>query len=121
MGSLDFGSSSTSTVATASTSSASPITSSARTTPRREWQSLSPLLHRAERFNGADVYSWVAGCGVPAIASGDTHRREQVSSWKTLLPCGKDEEEIVAFLRSPRSAYLVPFRAETAVEPAAAA
>ena len=95
----------------------------ARTTRRfwREWQSLSPLLHRAELFNGADVYSWVAGCGVPAIASGDTHRREQVSSWKTLLPCAKDEEEIVAFLRSPRSAYLVPFRAETAVEPAAAA
>ena len=95
----------------------------ARTTRRfwREWQSLSPLLHLAELFNGADVYSWVAGCGVPAIASGDTHRREQVSSWKTLLPCGKDEEEIVAFLRSPRSAYLVPFRAETAVEPAAAA
>ena len=87
----------------------------------REWQSLSPLLHRAELFNGAVVYSLVAGCGVRAIASGDTHRREQVSSWKTLLPCGKDEEEIVAFLRSPRSAYLVPFRAETAVEPAAAA
>ncbi len=94
-----------------------------RTTRRfwREWPSLAPLVHRAELFNGAIVYGWVAGCGVSAVASGDVHRREQVSSWKTLLPCGKDEEELVAFLRSAQPAYLIPFRAEPAVEPAAAA
>jgi hypothetical protein len=59
---------------------------------------------------------------VPAVASGDVHAREHVSSWKTLLPCAKDEEELVAYLRSANPGYLVPFRPEpTAVEPAAAA
>ena len=94
-----------------------------RTTRRiwREWKTLSPLVHRAELFNGTDVYSWVAGCGVPPLGAGDLHRREQLSSWKTLVPCRKDEEALVAYLRSPAPAYLVPFRAEAAVEPAAAA
>ncbi|MGH7359916.1 MAG: hypothetical protein ACREJR_13980, partial [Candidatus Rokuibacteriota bacterium] len=59
----------------------------ARSTRRfwRDWNSLAPLLHRAELFNGSDVYSWVAGCGVPVVATGDVHRREQLTSWKTLL------------------------------------
>jgi hypothetical protein len=94
-----------------------------RTTRRfwREWDVLLPLVHRAELFNGKDVYSWVAGCGAPPLGAGDTHRREQLSSWKTLVPCAKDEEALVGYLRSPEPAYLVPFRAEPAVAPAAAA
>jgi 3',5'-nucleoside bisphosphate phosphatase len=87
----------------------------------REWQALAPLVHRAELFNGRDVYSWIAGAGVSAVATGDVHAREHVSSWKTLLPCAKDEGELVAFLRSATPAYLVPFRAEPTAEPAAAA
>jgi hypothetical protein len=86
-----------------------------------EWETLAPLVHRAELFNGTDVYSWVAGADVPPVATGDTHAREHVNSWKTLIPCAKDEEALIVFLRSPRSAYLVPFRAEPAVAPAAAA
>jgi hypothetical protein len=94
-----------------------------RTTRRfwREWGSLSPLVHRAELFNGRDVYSWVAGCGLPAVASGDVHLREHLSSWKTLVPCAKDEEALVAYLCSSEPAYLVPFQEEQAAEPAAAA
>jgi hypothetical protein len=94
-----------------------------RTTRRfwREWETLSPLVHRAELFNGSDVYSWVAGCGVAPLGTGDVHRREQVSSWKTLVPCAKDEDALVAYLCSREPAYLVPFRAEPAVAPAAAA
>ena len=75
----------------------------------------------AELFNGTDVYSWVTGAAVPPVASGDTHAREHVNSWKTLIPCAKDEEALVDFLRSSDSAYLVPFRAEPAMAPAAAA
>jgi hypothetical protein len=86
-----------------------------------EWEVLSPLVHRAELFNGVDVYSWVAGCGTPPLGAGDTHRRDQLSSWKTLVPCAKDEEALVAYLRSPAPTYLVPFRAEVEVAPAAAA
>ncbi len=87
----------------------------------REWETLSPLVHRAELFNGSDVYSWIAGASVPPVASGDTHARRHLSSWKTLLPCAKDEEALVSFLRSASPAYLVPFRAEPVVVPAAAA
>jgi 3',5'-nucleoside bisphosphate phosphatase len=95
----------------------------ARTTRRfwREWDSLSPLVHRAELFNGTDLYSWIARSDAPPLGSGDVHRREHVSSWKTLVPCRKDEEELVAYLRSAEPTYLVPFRAEPAVESAAAA
>ena len=95
----------------------------ARTTRRLwlEWEALRPLFHRAELFNGPDVYSWVAGADVPPLASGDTHARGHLSSWKTLVPCAKDEEALVSFLRSRGAAYLVPFRAEPAVAPAAAA
>ena len=87
----------------------------------REWEALSPLVHRAELFNGGDVYSWIAGDGVLPVASGDVHAAEHISSWKTLLPSAQDEDELVAFLRSAGPAYLVPFRAEPAVIPAAAA
>ena len=95
----------------------------ARTTRRfwREWAVLSPLVHRAELFNGTDVYSWIAGESVPAVGSGDVHAAEHLSSWKTLVPSAQDEEELVAFLRSEQPSYLIPFRAEPAVEPAAAA
>jgi len=94
----------------------------ARTTRRfwLEWETLSPLVHRAELFNGVDVYSWVAGAAVPPVASGDSHAREHLSSWKTLVPCAKHEEALVAFLRSPGAAYLAPFSAEPVAEPAAA-
>lgn len=86
-----------------------------------DWESLSPLVHRAELFNRADVYSWVAGADVPAVASGDVHDREHLSSWKTLLPCAQDEEALVAYLSSPGPAYLLPYRAERAASSAAAA
>lgn len=88
----------------------------------REWDLLAPLLHRVELMNGPDLYGWVAGGEVPAVASGDVHRREDLSSWKTLLPCPPDEEALVAYLRSPRPAYLLPFRATPAPaeQPAAA-
>ena len=88
----------------------------------REWDTLAPLLHGVELMNGPDLFGWVVEGGVPLVASGDVHRHEDLSSWKTLLPCARDEEELVAYLRSARPAYLLPFRAEPAPaeQPAAA-
>ena len=83
----------------------------------REWDVLAPLVHRAELFNGADVYGWVAASSVPAVASGDAHAAGHLRSWKTLLSCGKDEEEVVAYLCSDRPAYLVPYRRPTRSSP----
>jgi hypothetical protein len=88
----------------------------------REWDTLAPLLHRVELMNGPDLFGWVVERDVPVVASGDVHRRGDLSSWKTLLPCAPEEEELVAYLRSRGPAYLLPFRAAQAPaeQPAAA-
>jgi hypothetical protein len=88
----------------------------------REWDTLAPLLHRVELMNGPDLFSWVVEGDVPLVASGDVHGREDLSSWKTLIPCARHEEELVHYLRSRRPAYLLPFRTAPAPaeQPAAA-
>ena len=93
-----------------------------RTTQRfyREWERLAPLVDRLELFNRNDVFTWVAERRLPAVASGDFHRPEHLSSWKTLLPCARRERAVVAYLRSPAPAYLLPFRADPVEEQVAA-
>lgn len=85
-----------------------------RTTQRffREWDELAPLVDRVELFNRHDVFPWVAARRLPAVASGDFHRPEHLSSWKTLLPCAWEERVVIAHLRSRKPAYLLPFSAE---------
>jgi histidinol phosphatase-like PHP family hydrolase len=68
---------------------------------------LVPLVDRFELFNRHQLYSWVAEAGLPTVASGDFHRLEHLHTWKTLLPCAKDEAAVVEYLRSARPAYLV--------------
>ena len=79
-----------------------------RTTRRfwREWRLLGGLIDRYELFNQREVFSWVANAGLPSVASGDFHRLEHLTSWKTLLPCEKSEASVVAYLRSSRPAYI---------------
>ena len=68
---------------------------------------LAPLVDRFELFNRHTLFGWVAVAGLPAVASGDFHRLEHLSTWKTLLPCVKDEAAVVGYLRSSRPAFLV--------------
>jgi predicted metal-dependent phosphoesterase TrpH len=68
---------------------------------------LVPLVDRFELFNRNTLFGWVSAAGLPAVASGDFHRLEHLSTWKTLLPCAKDEAAILAYLRSKRPAFLV--------------
>jgi predicted metal-dependent phosphoesterase TrpH len=68
---------------------------------------LAELVDRFELFNRHTLFSWVAAAGHPTVATGDFHRLEHLATWKTLLPCAKDEASIVAYLRSARPAYLV--------------
>ena len=93
-----------------------------RTTQRfyREWKTLAPLVDRLELFNRNNVFTWVAERRLPAVATGDFHRPEHLSSWKTLLPCARTESAVVAYLCSAAPAYLLPFRAEPAEEQVAA-
>lgn len=68
---------------------------------------LAPLVDRFELFNRDTLFGWVAAAGLPGIASGDFHRLEHLRTWKTLLPCPKDEAGVVGYLRSRLPAYLV--------------
>jgi predicted metal-dependent phosphoesterase TrpH len=86
-----------------------PTPSPARLTRRfsRDRQGLGRLVHRFELFNRSQLFGWVAEAGLPVVATGDFHVPEHLAGWKTLLPCAKDEEEVVSYLRSSRPAYLV--------------
>ena len=66
-----------------------------------------PLLDRFELFNRHTLYPWVAEAGLPGVANGDFHVPEHVATWKTLLPCVKNEGAIVEYLRSGRPTFLV--------------
>jgi predicted metal-dependent phosphoesterase TrpH len=66
-----------------------------------------PLVDRFELFNRDTLFEWVARAGLPAVASGDFHVPEHLATWKTMLPCPKDEAAVVEYLRSTRPAFLV--------------
>ena len=66
------------------------------------------LVDRFELFNRNTLYGWVADAGLPGIATGDFHRPEHLATWKTLLPCAKDERAVVEYLRSRAPAFLAP-------------
>ena len=85
-----------------------------------EWRSLRTLVDRFELANRADIFAWVAGAGLPAVASGDFHRPEHLATWKTVLPCVQTETAVVAYLRSQLPAFLTDWQAQ-ATEIAAAA
>jgi predicted metal-dependent phosphoesterase TrpH len=80
-----------------------------RTTRRfwREHERLAGAVDRWELINRSQVFEWVAGEGLPAVANGDFHRPQHLSSWKTLLPCAAEEAAVVEHLRSGRPAYIV--------------
>lgn len=68
---------------------------------------LAPLVDRFELFNRDTLFEWVAELGLPMVANGDFHRLEHLATWKTMIPCPKDATAVVAYLRSPRPAFLV--------------
>lgn len=68
-------------------------------------------LHRFELFNRDELFGWVAERRLPAVASGDFHRLEHLSTWKTLLACARAEEAVVEELRSQRACALTRFTA----------
>jgi predicted metal-dependent phosphoesterase TrpH len=77
-------------------------------------EDLASLVDRFELFNRHTLFGWVARVGHPAVASGDFHRPEHLSTWKTLLPCAKSEAAVVDYLRSSRPAFLVRLDEEPA-------
>ena len=72
-----------------------------------EREASAALVDRFELFNRHELFAWVAEERLPAVASGDFHRLEHLLTWKTLLPCPKEERAVVDYLRSARPAYFV--------------
>jgi hypothetical protein len=74
---------------------------------------LSVFVHRfvAGSFPFVGPLAWVAEDGLPPLATGDFHRPEHLSSWKTLLRCEKDTDAVLDCLRSRSRVYLTPFAA----------
>jgi hypothetical protein len=68
--------------------------------------SLEPLVDRYELFNRTRLFAWVGDARLPFVACGDFHRIEHLDGWKTLVPCAKDEEALIGYLRSRRPVYL---------------
>ena len=75
---------------------------------------LAALVHRFELFNRTQLFPWVAAAGLPCVASGDFHRREHLHGWKSVLPCARDEEAVVAHLRSRRPVFITEVGERTA-------
>jgi predicted metal-dependent phosphoesterase TrpH len=67
------------------------------------------LVDRYELFNRRRTFGWVATAGLSAVAAGDFHRPTHLTTWKTLLPCRKQEDAVVDYLRSSGRAYVVPW------------
>ena len=67
---------------------------------------LAARVHRFELFNRAQIFSWVAEAGLPCVASGDFHRLEHLEGWKSVVPCARDEEALIAHLRSRRPVFI---------------
>jgi predicted metal-dependent phosphoesterase TrpH len=85
-----------------------------------DWRDLAPAVDRFELFNRHDCFGWVAAERLPFVAAGDFHRHEHLATWKTLIPCEKDERALVDYLRSPAPVHLTRFEPERAA-PALAA
>ena len=82
------------------------VRTTARFAAEPEWA--AEVVDRFELLNRDEVFSWVAQRRLPAVASGDFHRAEHLTSWKTLLDCRRHPEAIVEELRSTRPLALTP-------------
>jgi predicted metal-dependent phosphoesterase TrpH len=72
----------------------------------------APLVDRFELFNRDTLFPWVAAARLPGIACGDFHLVDHLATWKTLLPCAKDAQAVLDYLRSPRPAFLARLERE---------
>jgi hypothetical protein len=93
-----------------------------RNTTRWFWQNrarLDGIVDRWELINRDQTFGWVADADLPCVASGDFHLPEHLETWKTFLPCVKTEEAVIAYLRSPARAYVVPWHLRNAARLAA--
>ena len=71
-------------------------------------------VDRFEVCNRFTFFDWVAEHRLPVVATGDFHRLEHLSSWKTLIPTEKSEEAVLDYLRSSKPVALTVIDPTTA-------
>jgi hypothetical protein len=79
-------------------------------------QKYAPFFDAWEVANRNDLFSVVSLCNYPILANGDFHKAQHLYSWKTLLPCKKDEEAVKECIRDNRGVAITMFRNGTARE-----
>jgi hypothetical protein len=75
-------------------------------------------LHRFELVNRYDVFDWVRDRRLPPVATGDFHELHHLRTWKTLVPCARDEPAVIDYLRGAGPVELFRVGPDT-VSPAA--
>ncbi|QSR88529.1 MGDG synthase family glycosyltransferase [Methylacidiphilum caldifontis] len=73
-------------------------------------QEYAPLLDAWEVANRYDLFSPVGLKKLPFIANSDFHKPKHIYSWKTILHCPKDPEEIKECIRSNRNVAITLYR-----------
>jgi predicted metal-dependent phosphoesterase TrpH len=68
-------------------------------------QELSKLFDAWEVASGPYIFNEVLESGLPMIASSDLHRRNQLTSWKTVLSCERHPEAIFDAIRNQNVAF----------------
>lgn len=108
----------TAVLAGAAVIAAHPFDAAPAAVPGRDTQrfardpELAARVHRFELFNRTQLFPWVAAAGLPCVASGDFHRLEHLHGWKSVIPCARDAEAVVAHLRSPRPVFIAELGAD---------
>jgi hypothetical protein len=74
-----------------------------------DWRALARAVDRFELFNRHELFGWVAAAGLPVVATGDFHHPEHLGTWKTLIPCRKDERSVIEYLASDSPVHLTRF------------
>jgi predicted metal-dependent phosphoesterase TrpH len=80
---------------------------------REELAELIDLWEVACRW---DLFPPVARARFPYIGNSDFHREEHLYAWKTLLPCGKSEKEVLDTLAAGRGMAVTRLEAPARVE-----
>ncbi|TFE68387.1 UDP-N-acetylglucosamine--LPS N-acetylglucosamine transferase [Methylacidiphilum sp. Yel] len=73
-------------------------------------QEYAPLLDAWEVANRYDLFSPVGLKKLPFIANSDFHKPKHIYSWKTILHCAKEANEIKECIRSNRNVAITLYR-----------
>ena len=73
-------------------------------------ETFAPILDAWEIANRNNIFNRVGLKRLPFIANSDFHKPKHIYSWKTLLHCAKDAEEIKQCIRGNRDVAITLFR-----------